>query len=599
MDFILSFSEYGINVPADATGEVDVLCPKCSHARKKKNDRCLSVDIDSGIWLCHHCGWSGIADRVKWAKPRYKASHDKKFVLPEYEAPNVLPADLLRFFFDRKISIQTLQNEKIGYEKGWIKFPYYIDGTIVNIKSRKVDDKQFYQEKGARKVLYGMAEVLSGDSQTPLIWVEGEIDRLSVLEAGYKYVVSPPNGAPPLNAKNIRSFFDYLQDCEGYINKFESHIIAVDSDPPGKFLQDELARRLGVEKCRRVTWPIDCKDANDVLVKHNDEVLRNHIDNARFFPVEGLFEVKDILSDAMRLYDKGINNGVSTGWKSVDKHVRIRRGELCVLTGIPMSGKSSWLDALTLNIAEAEGWRIGVFSPENAPLSQHFKKLSEMYIGKPFLKAGQSERMSPEEVLQAGRFLQKHYYFISPDEDMFTIDDILSRARVLVFRHGIEFLIIDPYNDIDQSRLRDDNISRQAGTILSKCQRFARKNAVFVCIVAHPIKLPKETDGTYRCPTPYDISDSANFRNRPDICLAVHRPNMIRDYIELHIQKMRFREVGKLGKVRLDYARETGRFFEHNSSINAAKHVRQAAINNANKELKEARKAHERGCPND
>jgi putative DNA primase/helicase len=37
------------------------ICPQCSHARRKKRDRCLSVLIDGrGVrWNCHHCGWKG------------------------------------------------------------------------------------------------------------------------------------------------------------------------------------------------------------------------------------------------------------------------------------------------------------------------------------------------------------------------------------------------------------------------------------------------------------------------------------------------------------------------------------------------------------
>lgn len=36
-------------------------CPQCSHTRKKKNSKCLSVTIDhEGVrWFCHHCGWCG------------------------------------------------------------------------------------------------------------------------------------------------------------------------------------------------------------------------------------------------------------------------------------------------------------------------------------------------------------------------------------------------------------------------------------------------------------------------------------------------------------------------------------------------------------
>jgi hypothetical protein len=51
-------------------------------------------------------------------------------------------------------------------------------------------------------------------------------------------------------------------------------VIAVDNDAPGRRLEDELARRLGRERCWRVEWPVGCKDANDVLVKFDAAELR-------------------------------------------------------------------------------------------------------------------------------------------------------------------------------------------------------------------------------------------------------------------------------------------------------------------------------------
>jgi hypothetical protein len=52
-----------ISIPSTAPGRYYTTCPRCSHLRKKKRDRCLSVNIDGkGVcWKCHHpeCGWTG------------------------------------------------------------------------------------------------------------------------------------------------------------------------------------------------------------------------------------------------------------------------------------------------------------------------------------------------------------------------------------------------------------------------------------------------------------------------------------------------------------------------------------------------------------
>lgn len=54
-----TFADFGIVVPAFHGGEWRTTCPQCSHTRKKKSDRCLSVNVTQGIWYCHHCQWKG------------------------------------------------------------------------------------------------------------------------------------------------------------------------------------------------------------------------------------------------------------------------------------------------------------------------------------------------------------------------------------------------------------------------------------------------------------------------------------------------------------------------------------------------------------
>lgn len=55
-------------------------------------------------------------------------------------------------------------------------------------------------------------------------------------------------------------------------------------------------------------------------------------------------------------------------------------GELTIVTGLSNSGKSEWLDALTVNLARQHGWRIAVCSLENTPV-EHGRKLMEKYCG--------------------------------------------------------------------------------------------------------------------------------------------------------------------------------------------------------------------------
>lgn len=55
--------EHGIQLKSYSLGEHRTTCPKCSHRRKKINQKvaCLAVSIkpDCVMWFCHHCGESG------------------------------------------------------------------------------------------------------------------------------------------------------------------------------------------------------------------------------------------------------------------------------------------------------------------------------------------------------------------------------------------------------------------------------------------------------------------------------------------------------------------------------------------------------------
>jgi hypothetical protein len=58
-------------------------------------------------------------------------------------------------------------------------------------------------------------------------------------------------------------------------------------------------------------------------------------------------------------------------------------GELTIVTGVPNSGKSEWLDALLVNLSAAHGWSFALCSMEKRP-KDHARQLLEKALGKPF-----------------------------------------------------------------------------------------------------------------------------------------------------------------------------------------------------------------------
>ncbi len=198
------------------------------------------------------------------------------------------------------------------------------------------------------------------------------------------------------NRTLTRRSFPISPATRKHLDRLDRIILAVDGDGPGQALAEELARRFGKERCWRVYWPdsgdTPCKDANDGLLTHGADVLRECVDYAKPYLIAGLHSIFDFADETLALFRDGRQRGLSTGWKSLDEFITIRPGELSVVTGVPDSGKSEFLDALAVNLACAYDWRFALCSFENPP-EEHISKLAEKYSGLPFWE-GPTRRMS-------------------------------------------------------------------------------------------------------------------------------------------------------------------------------------------------------------
>lgn len=570
-----SFSDFGITLPQGASGpEVYVTCPQCSQMRKKKNVRCLSVNLEKKVFICHHCGFAGGLGK----EPSY-ASRVNIYRRPDPIRQATVSEKLLDWITKRGISEEAARRNKIESASIYfgqiedfaeaIVFPYYRKGELINRKFRMIADKKFRLESGCELILYGLDDIAEGK---PLIWVEGEADKLALETAGYLNVVSVPNGAPAENSKNYENLFSYLDTSHEEIGKVKKHIIAVDSDDPGRRLEDELARRLGVDICLRTRWPDGCKDANDVLIKHGSEDLRWYIDNAEEFPIDDALDPEETKDDVQRFFFKGHERGISTGWKILDRYYTVKPGQFTAVTGIPSSGKSNWLDHLIVNLAKNHDWKIAVFSPEQMPVEEQAAALLEKYIGLPF-HAGYKTRMTEMDLDLAMEWLQKHFVFILPgarwrstDEEKWTLDRILATAAKLCVRRGIHGLVIDPWNELEPHRPNGTTETDYIGMSLQRIKRFARTHKIHIWVVVHPTKLARDKNGEYPVPTLYDCAGSSNWRNKCDNGICIWRDLNGPDTaeVQIHVQKIRYRSVGERGMAKLYYDKPCATYSEFN-----------------------------------
>ena len=553
-----TFADYRIET-GGKTGNIYIPCPECSNERKKKSATCLSVNVDKGVWNCHHCGWTGGLKRGVERKKELATVYKT----PEAIKPNPIPEKWLRYFQSRGIGADVLERNEIQVGKVWmpqvegwveaVNFPYYRGDKLINRKWRDFD-KNFRMEAGAERILYGLRDV-----QEITIIVEGEFDKLAVEVAGSKNCVSVPNGAPSPTSKNYATLFSFLSADEDALSVVKKWVIAVDADAPGKRLEEELARRLGPEKCFRIIWPDGIKDANEALQLLGPEGLAELIGHAEPYPIAGIHGVQGLKADVLELYRNGIAPGVKTGWDLLDRFWTVKPGEMTIVTGVPSHGKSSWVENLALNLVELHGWAIGLCSPESLPLSDHLAHLVEKWVRKPFYK-GEKIRMTEQDVVSAIDELAGSVNFLLAENGM-SVEWVITKAQSLVYRHGIRLLIIDPWNELEHMRPPAKTESEYIGESLILLRRWARTAQVHLIIVAHPAKMVKRDDDVYPVPTLYNISGSAHWSNKADNGITVWRnPADEKIGTEVHIQKVRRKETGRPGMVVCDYDKPSGVF---------------------------------------
>lgn len=569
----IDWKAYGIEIGTNrASGQVKVLCPQCTPTRTNKSDRSLSCNLATGEFMCHHCDWHGVAvvltdaEKKEWLQnqPWYNPSpirHEKKtYKKPEPKNAKAVSDRALKWFEGRGISAATVAAMKIteglefmpqkGREFNTVQFNYYKNETLVNTKFR-TGDKCFKLVQGAELLPYNIDAIK--DTKECII-TEGEMDALSFYECGRTDVVSVPNGA---NA-NLSYLDDYLAD---YFDNKETIYIASDSDTKGVQLRDELLRRFGEERCKVVEYGEGCKDANEHLQKYGRNSLLECLKNAKGFNIEGVFTVSDFEQSLDALWVNGMQKGVTIGHKYFDDLISFETKRLCVVTGIPGSGKSEFIDEITERLNIRYGWRFAYFSPENSPLSYHASKLVEKFTGKHFSK----QTLPFNEYQQAKAKLESDFFFILPDE--FKIDTILEKAKLLVRKNGIKSLVIDPYNRLEneQGMLSE---TQYISALLDKLQNFAVRNDVLVILMVHPTKM-KTTDGVIAIPTLYDCSGSANFYNKCDFGIVVHRDKE-KKVVEVRVDKVKFKWLGETGKAFFKYDINNGRYVSIHDSEDTA-----------------------------
>lgn len=471
---------------------------------------------------------------------------------------------------ERKIPIETAVKFGATEIDGRLAFTFFSpSGELLYNKIR------IPQADGAKSFRRDRSDVKSemfnagclGEKCSPddiLIITEGEIDALSFLSIGCPFVVSVPDGAQlskpgegDIDPGQDKAF-GYLWDgrrLRPEIAQFRRVLLAVDDDEKGAILRDELAVRLGRNKCWWIRYPEGCKDANDVLRKYDPDTLSDAL--AAIEPI-----VPSRLVPFSSIPESGYRERYRSGWIGLDPFLMIVPPELIVVTGHPGSGKSQFTLALVANLANRHGLKGAVLQFEDnvernrADLITYARAHVEGLSAT--VDADGVVTQAPANAMDLARqWVDRHFITIAPSEDLdastdYTLTWLQEAIEEAATRHGVKWIVIDPWNELEHIWGRGTNEASYTNDALRTIKKLARRFRLAIIVVTHPSKEGGKIKEISEMSL-YDIAGAAAWKNKADHGIIIHR-DMDQGFTYVKIDKSKNHTVmGKPGIVKMRY----------------------------------------------
>lgn len=430
--------------------------------------------------------WAGIRDEpMLIAAPRL-FSRPKR---PEARRP--IDA-ALRWLHGRGLTDRTIEEFRLAAEGDVVLLPYLRNGELVNIKRRSVTDKKrMWQEKDAEPCLFGW-HLIDERCRVAAI-TEGEFDAMALHQCG----------VPALSVNQGAGNHQWIDSDWERLNRFSEILVCFDDDDAGRKGAREVAQRLGVERCRIVTFP-GYKDANDALLAgYTPELFRAAIADGRFLEPDELVNVSAFADEVVAEFYPGegapfaptLRIGADHDW------FRFRDSEITVWTGHNGHGKTTLLGLVQLGLME-QGERFCVFSGEMPP-RKLLARLARQACGTdtptiPFLRVAMN---------WLGRAMW-----------LFNVAGQANSERLLevfgyaVRRHGVSHVVIDSLMMLEDVPEEGRGALEAQRQFMNRLAAFAKRYRVHVHLVAHP----RKADDERRAPGKQDVAGSGKITSLAD-----------------------------------------------------------------------------------
>lgn len=517
------------------------LCPLCHGGSHGKDKHTFCLFLNNGTFVCKRgsCGRHGRFEElarelgdtgltIKRGASTYEKKSDKQFMLPKFKA-SAPTEEIYKYFELRKISRATVDAMNVGSDDaGNIVFQFFWNGEDVYHKyrlPRKPDrfrgDRKEWQDSGTKAILFNMDNVVFDQ---PLIITEGQIDAMSLHEAGLTNVVSVPCGCD----NN-----DWITYCFEWLEKFKTIILFGDNDEPGRRAVEKWTHKLGDYRILVVknypaipgTDPVEyCKDANEVLYRFGESALIEMVDAAEEIRTKGIIRVADVVP-----VDPTNVPRIKTNIPALDDAIGgLAEGCVTVFTGKSGNGKSTLSGLLLLNAIE-QGYTCMAYSGElSAGLFQEWilaQAAGSEWIGLKFdkIRGRNVPFVAPNVQRRILNWFGDRLLLYDNNEQFVETDMKQAEAIIKVFEQAARkydaklFLIDNLMTSVADS---DDEWKAQAAFIKA-IKKFAIKYRAHVMLVAHPRKTKIGADITQD-----DISGTLAIMNLCDSAIVIKRPDL-------------------------------------------------------------------------
>ncbi len=445
----------------------------------------------------------------------------------EYKYPkleeNIDRNDVEKYLNFRCISNETLDycNIKEDNNKNIVFNFYNTNDVLMMVKYRpakklkKSDIKSWCQKNAdTTPLLFNMNRI---DPTQPLLITEGEIDCLSVIESGYKNVVSVPFGS---------SDNTFIEENWDWLEQFDKIIVWSDNDEPGYKMRKNIIPRLGEWRTYVVELPltiekdnkqIKVKDANEILYYFGKEKVLEFISNAKEVPISNVVDFTDVED-----FDIDKAEGFYTGIKGLDKYIsKMIFGTFVITTGVNGSGKSSFINQVCICEPLSQGFDCFLYSGE-LPHWQLKNWLLYNLAGRRHIDIIKKENQPNTYKIKPGikKEISNHYkgrlFFYDNQIDR-TAKTILNKMIELARKFGTKVFIIDNFTVVDLESNENNKWEKQKNFIVDLVN-FSMNYNVIVILVIHPHKLD-----TIRRMTKMDIQGVMAVTDLAHRVFGIHR----------------------------------------------------------------------------